>query len=242
MPSAPDSEFGVPFPGRIAPREQWTSTGLRHPGGTFDWDATFGRSAPRIVDLGCGNGRYLIGSALARPGHDHLGIDLVQVAIDHAARRANRRALPNIRFVTGDAADWIHTRLAPASLDELHIYHPQPYYEDDEASRRLLTPEFLERAWIVVRPRALLVLQSDNRAYWRYLRDAAGKYFEIRTVPGPWPDAPRGRTRREIQARQRGLVVWRMEATRRDVPQDREIRPPDFDANRPGFRRKQGRR
>jgi hypothetical protein len=54
-------------------------------------------------------------------------------------------------------------------------------------------------------------------------------------IPGPWPDAPRGRTRREIIARGKGLAVWRMVARRRDVPKDIEIPPADFDANRPAL-------
>jgi len=235
-----DSEFGVPFPGRVLPPGAWTKTGYRDDGRPFDWERVFGRSAPHVVDLGCGNGRALIGSALARPTHDHLGIDLVQVAIDHAARRANRRGLINVRFLTADANRWLHERFAEASLDEIHVYHPQPYYEEAEISRRMLTPEFFDRAWKVLRPGGLLVLQTDNKAYWTYLLGAVGKHFEPHLVPGPWSDAPRGRTRREIMARQKGLMVWRMMARRRAVPRAGEIPRPDFDANRPRFRTPRG--
>ena len=231
-------ELGVLFPGRILPGSQWTRTGFRDPGHVFDWDSVFGRSAPRVVDLGCGNGRYLIGSAVARPTHDHLGIDLVQVAIDHAARRANRRGLSNVRFLTADAAVWLFERLMPDSVDEIHVYHPQPYYEVSAVSRRMLTPEFLDRAWRVLRKKGLLVLQTDNKAYWTYLKEAVTKHFEPRLHPDPWPDAPEGRTRREIQARQKGLAIWRMLACRREEPLARMGPRPDFDANRPAFRKR----
>lgn len=232
-----ESEFGVPIPGRVLPGNQWTRTGYRDTGKPFDWDAVFGRSAPRVVDLGCGNGRYLIGSALARPNRDHLGVDLVQVAIDHAAHRANQRGLKNVRFATGDANPWLFDRLVPDSVDEIHIYHPQPYYEVADVSKRLLTAEFLERTWTVLRRGGLLVLQTDNKAYWTYLLKAVAKHFEPEVVPGTWPDAPRGRTRREIIARSKGLAVWRMTARRRDVPLAVGIPAADFDANRPRFRR-----
>lgn len=227
-----DSEFGVPFPGSELPRDRWTTTGWR--GTDFDWDRVFGRIAPRVVDLGCGNGRYLIGSALARPTHDHLGIDLVQVAVDHAARRANRRGLTNVRFVTADAVAWMR-RLD--TIDELHIYHPQPYYEEADVSKRMLTPEFLELAWNRTRPAGLLVVQTDNKAYWTYLLKAVDKYFAVDVMAGAWPDAPQGRTRREIIARRKGLKVWRMVARRREQPLDVAIPRADFDANRPRFRR-----
>jgi tRNA (guanine-N7-)-methyltransferase len=230
-------EFGVPVPGRVLPGDRWTKTGYRDTGKPFDWERVFDRGAPRVVDLGCGNGRYLIGSALARPDRDHLGVDLVQVAIDHAAHRSNQRGLRNVRFVTGDANLWLFERLAPDSADEIHVYHPQPYYEIADISRRLLTAEFLERTWIVLRRDGVLVLQTDNKAYWSYLLQAVAKHFDPEVIPGPWPDAPRGRTRREIIARGRGLTVWRMAARRRDTPQATGIPRADFDANRPEFRR-----
>jgi len=236
--SGDSSEFGVPVPGRVLPREQWTKTGYRDPGSPFDWDGVFGRRARRVVDLGCGNGRYLIGSAVGRPLADHLGVDLVQVAIDHGAHRANQRGLPNVRFVTGDAIPWLYERLLPDSVDEVHIYHPQPYYEVADRSKRLLTPEYLERLWRVLRPGGLLVLQTDNKSYWSYLLGAVRKHFDPSVLPGPWPDAPRGRTRREIIARRKGLAVWRMEARRRDSPRPGEIPRPEFDANRPRFRKR----
>ena len=229
-------EFGVPFPGRVLPRDRWTRTGHRDDGKAFDWERILGRAAPRVVDLGCGNGRYLIGSSLARPGHDHLGVDQVQRVVDYAAHRANKRGLSNVRFVVGDGVRWLFERLAADSIDELHVYHPQPYYEERDVSKRMLTPEFLERAWRVIRRGGLLVLQTDNKSYWKYLLQAVAKHFEEAVVPGPWPDAPEGRTRREIIARQKGLAVWRMTARRREAPSPVAVPRPDFDANRPRFK------
>lgn len=231
-------EFGVPFPGSVLTRDRWTRTGLKDDGKPFDWERIFGRAVPHVVDLGCGNGRYLIGSALARPGVDHLGIDLVQPAVDYGAHRANKRGLSNVRFVKADAVEWLFRRLGEGSVDEIHVYHPQPYYEQTDASRRMLTPDFLDRAWRVLRPGGLLVLQTDNKSYWRYMLQAAAKHFEPEVLPGPWPDAPWGRTRREILARKKGLVVWRMVARRRETPRTGGIAPPDFDANRPRFLKK----
>src|SRR5437867_2778780 len=91
-------ELGVPFPGRVLPADRWTKTAYRDDGKPFDWNRVFGRSAPRVVDLGCGSGRYVIGSALMRPDHDHLGIDVVDRLAREAARRADQRGLENVRF------------------------------------------------------------------------------------------------------------------------------------------------
>jgi tRNA (guanine-N7-)-methyltransferase len=239
-----ENELGVPFPGVPVRRERWTRTRTALPpaGKTFDWRAVFGREAPRVLDLGCGNGRYLLGSALARPTHDHVGVDVVPQAIDHACRRATERGLTNVRYAWGDATVFLLERSAEASVDELHVYHPQPYYEVADRSKRMLTPLFLARAWHVVRPSGLLVLQTDNPRYWEYLLEVVPSFFRFEAHPGPWPEAPRGRTRREIVARSKGLEIFRGVGTRRDelasatvLGLGASLPEPAFDANKPGF-------
>ena len=73
-----EREFGVPVAGEILDPSQWTQTALKKLPRRAARPATalFGREAPLVLDLGCGNGRFLIGSAVWRPDHDHLGIDV----------------------------------------------------------------------------------------------------------------------------------------------------------------------
>ena len=237
MSSEIEIDCGVPLPGQVLPRDRWTSTAhdAKKP---FDWPKVFGRTASRVLDVGCGDGRYLIGSAVARPKVDHLGIELVGPLLERGIRSANRRGLTNVRFVAGDAVAWLFKRAEPDSIDELHVYHPQPYYDPAEVHLGILTPAFFERLWNVVRRNGLLVLQTDDKAYGRYLLEAAQKYFEPAVLPGPWPDAPQGRTRREIVARRKKRAILRVEARRRDQALPVAAPVPYFDPDRPGLRKR----
>ena len=95
-----EREFGVPVPGEILPAEKWTQTALKKlpPPGHLDFRQIFGREAPIMLDIGCGNGRSTLASAVWRPGVDHLSSDVLPVVIRYATRRANQRGLSNIRF------------------------------------------------------------------------------------------------------------------------------------------------
>src|SRR5262245_3112178 len=63
-----EKEFGVPIPGEILDSAQWVKTALKKvPAGVIDFAALFGRQAPLVLDLGCGNGRFSIASALTHP-------------------------------------------------------------------------------------------------------------------------------------------------------------------------------
>jgi tRNA (guanine-N7-)-methyltransferase len=206
-----EREFGVPIAGEILDPEQWTQTALKKlpESGPLDWQALFGRCAPIVLDLGCGNGRFLIGSAVWRPDHDHVGIDVLPVVIRYATRRGNQRGLRNLRFAVKDAQQFLERYVEPGSITELHCYHPQPYYDPAQVQRRLITPEFLVLAHGALIPGGTFFVQTDNPGYWLYIRAVVPFFFDFEERDRPWPDAPKGRTRREIIALRRGLPVFR---------------------------------
>ncbi len=206
-----EREFGVPIAGDILEPARWTKTALKRlpEQGPLDFAGLFGRKAPVVVDLGCGNGRFLIGSAVWRPDHDHLGVDVLPLVLRYATRRGNQRGLVNLRFAACDGLTLVRSYLAPASVREIHCYHPQPYHDSRDAHRRLITPEFLALVYHALEPGGLLFLQTDNPPYWEYVRRVVPAFFEFHEQDRTWPDAPKGRTRREIIARRRGLPVQR---------------------------------
>jgi tRNA (guanine-N7-)-methyltransferase len=206
-----EREFGVPIPGEILEPEQWAKTALKKlpPEGPLDFAALFGRTAPIIVDLGCGNGRFLLGSAMQRPEMDHVGIDILPMVLRYATRRGNQRGLKNLRFAAIDAQRFVRQYLPPHGIREMHCYHPQPFHDSHEANRRLITPAFLTDVLRVLERGAPLYLQTDNLPYWEYMKSVLPTFFEFHEQPGPWPDAPKGRTRREIIALRRDYPVYR---------------------------------
>jgi tRNA (guanine-N7-)-methyltransferase len=236
-----EREFGVPFAGEILDPNQWTQTALKKLPieGPLDLAALFGRSAPLVVDLGCGNGRFLLGSAVWRPERDHLGIDILPVVIRYATRRANQRGLTNIRFAVSDAVRLLERYLTPHGVAEIHCYHPQPYYEPSQVRQRLITPSFLALVHRALVPCGQFFIQTDNPGYWRYIREIVAVFFDFHERIGRWPDAPKGRTRREIIALRRGLPIFRGSGTARQGLSEAEamrlaeaLPPPVFDADR----------
>lgn len=234
-----EREFGVPIAGEILDQSLWTRTALKHlPEGRLSWEALFGRHAPLVLDLGCGNGRFLIGSAVWRPDHVHLGIDILPVVIRYATRRANQRGLSNLRLAICGAYEFLGQHVEPGSVAEIHCYHPQPYYDPADVHRRLITPAFLVLVHQALVAGGEFFVQTDNPGYWRYLQQVVPVFFDFEERASPWPDAPKGRTRREIIALRRGLPVFRgWGHTRGSLSTTEALRlaedlpPPVFDAD-----------
>jgi tRNA (guanine-N7-)-methyltransferase len=236
-----EREFGVPVPGEILSPDQWTQTALKKlpPPGPLDFQTMFGRVAPIMLDIGCGNGRSTLASAVWRPTWNHLSSDVLPVVIRYATRRANQRGLTNVRFAVIGGRELLVDHIAPQSVDEIHVYHPQPYYEADQVHRRLITPEFIALVHQSLKPGGMFVLQTDNPGYWKYMQQIVPLSFQWTVHPGCWPDAPKGRTRREIIALRQSLPVFRgtgiprTDITAAEVLQlAATLPPPTFDADR----------
>lgn len=217
-----EREFGIPIPGEILPPEQWVKTAIKvlPSSGLLNWHEVFGQTLEQkqgvVLDLGCGNGRSTLWHAIVEPQFCYLGIDILPVVIRYATRRANQRGLGHLRFAVIGGKELLAQFVPPGSVSKICIYHPQPYYEEHLIAKRLVTPEFLAMAHQALVPGGELILQTDHPAYWQYMEQVVPAFFELKSLPGPWPDAPRGRTRREILATKRGLPVFRGVATRKE--------------------------
>ena len=240
-PSRIEREFGVPFAGEILEPTKWSQTALKKmpEAGRLNWVQLFGRAAPVVLDLGCGNGRFSIGSAFSRPGYNHFGIDTLPVVIRYARKRGNQRGLTNLRFAVGGAYELLDQWVEPGSVAEIHCYHPQPYYDLAQVHRRLIRPDFLALAHRSLVPGGLFVVQTDNPGYWKYIRELLPVFFDFSERIGRWPDAPRGRTRREIIAMKKKLPIFRgFGIAKQGLTAENSLRlaeslpPPVFDADR----------
>jgi tRNA (guanine-N7-)-methyltransferase len=236
-----EREFGVPVPGEILPPAQWTNTAIKTlpPPGPLDFKTIFGREAPVMLDIGCGNARSTLASAVWRPHIDHFSTDVLPVVIRYATRRANQRGLTNVKFAVIGGRELLADYIASQSVAEIHVYHPQPFYDQNQIHRRLITPEFVALVHRSLVPGGLFVLQTDNPGYWKYMLQVVPLFFEFAEHPGKWPDAPKGRTRREIIALRQNLPVFRGTGRpRTDITPDEVIKlaeslpPPRFDADR----------
>jgi tRNA (guanine-N7-)-methyltransferase len=202
-------EFGIPIPGEILAPDRWAKTALKKLPEQWDEQFIFGRSAPLILDIGCGNGRSTLSLALEHPESNVLGIDVLPVVIRYATRRGNQRGLSNLKFAVIGGKEIFRQYPQREQYAEVHCYHPQPYYTKREISKRLISPDFLEMVFHALKPGGKFVIQTDHPAYWEYMCATFPALFEWQPHHGPWPDAPQGRTRREIIAMSRGLPIFR---------------------------------
>ncbi len=216
-------ELRVAIPGKILPEAKWSDVPkeTRLPGGELKAAdiAPEGFTGPLVIDLGCGNGRFSLLSALARPKLAHVAVDTDPMHLRYLRRRIRERGITNLRIYIGDGGDLL-SRLEPGSACEIHAYHPQPWHEPGLAHRRLFHPPFQLHAHRALMDGGTLCVQTDSKPYSNYLRGTLPALFEIRELgeQEAWPDnlgKPRGR--RELVATEEGLTIWRCVAVKRPL-------------------------
>ena len=124
--------------------ELWPRYGLDYEAAVIDLDAVFGRSAPRVLEIGFGNGDTLVEQAAAAPDMDFLGIEVHEPGIGHCLIAARRADLANLRLINHDAIEVLETQIPPGSLARINLYFPDPWPKKRHHKRRIVQPRFLE--------------------------------------------------------------------------------------------------
>lgn len=127
-----------------SPVPESTSSGaLVATGVRFDQARIYGRTAPLVVEVGCGNGHFLRDCAARYPERDFLGIDLRLRRIDRSCRKAERDSLPNLRFMLGDAVRIFRDELADTPVSRVCVNFPDPWPKYRHRDNRLNRPDSL---------------------------------------------------------------------------------------------------
>ena len=186
--------------------------------GTLDLDALFGRRAPRVLEIGFGNGEALVDWAARHPEHDVLGLEVHPPGVGHALLAAEAEGLGNVRIGMLDAVEML-TRLPPASLARINVYFPDPWHKKRHHKRRLIRPAVVARMTEVLAAGGLLHLATDWADYAEHMHAvlAATPALVNTSERGPYVPRPaeRPQTRFERRGLRRGHAVFDLIYARR---------------------------
>jgi tRNA (guanine-N7-)-methyltransferase len=130
-----------------------------------DFDAAFGRKAPRILEIGFGMGETTAAIAAAHPQNDYLGIEVHTPGVGGLLRLIEAQGLKNIRIVQHDAMEVAAHMIAPGSLAGIHIFFPDPWPKKRHHKRRLVQPPFVALLASRLQPGGYMHLATDWEEY-----------------------------------------------------------------------------
>jgi len=184
-----------------------------------DFDAVFGRRAPRSLEIGFGNGENLLALAVAHPERDFIGVEVHRAGVGHLLLRADEAGLGNLRVVCHDAVEVLERHIAPESLDEVLVLFPDPWHKKRHHKRRLIQPAFVELVASRLQRGGRLQLATDWEPYAQQMLEVLAACPALRNLAHPSADggvetgfvprpAWRALTRFERRGHRLGHGVW----------------------------------
>jgi tRNA (guanine-N7-)-methyltransferase len=133
----------------------------------------FTREGRLEVDLGCGDGSFLVAMALRYPERNFLGTERLVGRARNTCRKAARAGLTNLRLLRVESGYVVGHLLAPGAVSRFYVMFPDPWPKRRHWPRRLIQPEFLRAAAAALMPGGELCIKTDDADYFEFIGKAA---------------------------------------------------------------------
>ncbi len=152
----------------------------------IDWKQEFGRKAPLLVELGFGNGEYLITCAKQNPDKNFIGIEINFELIKKALKRIQVANLTNVRLVKIHATVALEYLFAPQSIAHIDSLFSFPWPKKRHHRHRLFKADFLKMVNNRLEPHGKLMIVTDDKPYFNWIlkqNSKTGLRIKKSTIP-----------------------------------------------------------
>lgn len=171
-------------------------------------DEIFARpEAPLELDLGCGDGSFLVELAKRHPEHNFLATERLMGRVEKVAKKIVRGGLNNARILRLESHYVLRWLLPPGCASIIYVLHPDPWPKRIHHERRLIQAEFMEAVDRVLAAGGELRVKTDDKPYYQWMEKvfAACPQFErLEWIePEGWP-----KTDFELDFVAKGLPIY----------------------------------
>ena len=170
--------------------EMMPKIGISYQPTPIDLSSVYGRTAPKILEIGCGMGETTAKIAEIFPEKDFFGLEVHVPGVGALCKLIAEKGLHNLRIGNHDAVEVVRDMLPEASLDGIHIFFPDPWHKTRHKKRRLIQSPFIALLCSRLKPGAYIHCATDWENYALQMLDVLGQEPSLQnSVTGPTPDA-----------------------------------------------------
>ena len=181
----------------------------------IDLTRLFTIAQPLEVELGCGDGSFLLNYAKAHPERNFIGVERLLGRINKIDRKGRRLGLANLRGVRIESGYFLEYLLPPHSAEALHIYFPDPWPKLKHRRHRFINERFPALARQALKSHGTVFLRTDDADYFGQMLQvfAADAHFKKIETPAALLELE---TDFEVDFNARGISTLQASYRRRD--------------------------
>ena len=157
--------------GRISPAQQRACDtllplyGIPYNAQPLDLDQAFGRTAPKVVEIGFGMGDSTATIAQSHPENDYLALEVHTPGVGNLLQLITTHQISNIRIIQHDAVEVLRDMIRANTLNGVHIFFPDPWHKARHNKRRLIQAPFVKQLVQKIMPGGYLHVATDWQNY-----------------------------------------------------------------------------
>ena len=183
----------------------WPRFGIDYCRQTVDLNACFGRSNPKVLEIGFGMGTATAEIAKRLPDTDFLAVDVHGPGVGSLLKLIEEGQLGNIRVMRHDAVEVVKDMLADASLDGIHIFFPDPWHKKRHNKRRLVQAPFVAKLLPKLKSGGYIHMATDWEEYAAQMLEVLGGFAELQNTADGYAPTPDYRPETKFEARGKRL-------------------------------------
>jgi tRNA (guanine-N7-)-methyltransferase len=140
---------------------------------------------PVEVEIGAGDGSFLIQWAAQNPHTNFLGLERLLGRLKKIEKKSRRLGLTNVRAMRLEATYFAEYLLPPESVSAFHIYFPDPWPKRKHRQNRLINDRFTEVLRAALLRDGTVFLRTDDADYFAQMTRVFGANANFAAVETP---------------------------------------------------------
>ena len=178
----------------------------------LDLSQVFGDNKDSALEIGSGDGSFLIEMAKNKADWNFIGIEIKGTRIKKAVKRAEMEKVKNVKFLQMDARIAVEEVFKPNLLSIVYINFPDPWPKDRHKKHRIINNLFLTRLSKIMKYKASLEIVSDHKDYIDQILSVFNEigYFKNLLSPDSHTSSVSNRplTKYESEYNKQGRVIY----------------------------------
>jgi tRNA (guanine-N7-)-methyltransferase len=165
---------------------------------------------PLEVDLGCGDGSFLLEMARHHPERDFIGVERLLGRARKVCRKLTREALSHAKVLRLESRYVVEWLLPAAAVSRLHLLCPDPWPKVRHHRRRLVQVEFLTAVWRVLEPGGEFLFMTDHEDYFHWTEEKVALFGGFERLPWEGDEFYHPKTDFQKLWESEGKAMWRL--------------------------------